>query len=138
MTSETDPIFDKLARVFAEVYGRPAGPEGLRLFFAPGRVNLIGEHTDYNGGHVLPCALSMGTFVLVSKRGDGRCRIFSANLPEAGVTEFNLADPWDPEDSGWSRYPRAVLSVLSASPRPPKTSLDAVFLGTIPSGAGLS
>ena len=123
---------------FRSVFGSPRDPSALRLFFAPGRVNLIGEHTDYNGGHVLPCGLAMGTWLLAAPRSGGQCRIFSANVPEAGIVEFPLAAPWDPADPKWSRYPRAVLAVLREKGAGPAMGLDALYHGTIPSGAGLS
>ncbi len=66
-------IKEKLKEKFRELFGEC---ENARFFFAPGRVNLIGEHTDYNGGHVFPCALSMGTYACVKKRQDGLFRFY--------------------------------------------------------------
>jgi galactokinase len=120
---------------FREVFGRA---EGLRLFRAPGRVNIIGEHVDYNGGHVLPCGLAMGTWALASPRAGARCRLFSTNLPDEGMVEFDLHDPWDPDEKGWSRYPRAVLTILAARGARLSSGLDVLYHGTIPAGAGLS
>lgn len=59
-------------------------------YFSPGRINLIGEHTDYNGGHVFPCALSFGTYGLISKRNDNLVRVYSMNFQDFGIIEFNL------------------------------------------------
>ena len=70
-----------ITKAFAEKFG---STEGVRLFFAPGRVNLIGEHTDYNGGHVFPCAISLGTYAAARKRNDRIVRLYSANFPNAG------------------------------------------------------
>ena len=70
---------------FSNVFG---GGGEIRKYFAPGRVNLIGEHTDYNGGHVFPCALSIGTYAAVRKRTDRKLRFYSENFPEAGVIEI--------------------------------------------------
>lgn len=128
----------ELLRRFTEVFGNDVEPMDRRLFFAPGRVNLIGEHTDYNGGHVLPCALTLGTYALAAPRRDGLCRFYSTSLPEDGVVEFPLSSPWEPEPNGWSRYPRGVLSVLHGRGKKPLTGLDILFHGTIPAGAGLS
>ena len=71
-----------LEKAFYETFGPGAAP---RTFVAGGRVNLIGEHVDYNGGHVLPCALSMGTWGLLRRRSDSRLRFYSLNFPQAGV-----------------------------------------------------
>ena len=64
--------------------------EGERVFFSPGRVNLIGEHTDYNGGHVFPCALTIGTYAVVSKREDSLVRVISLNFEKLGIIEFDI------------------------------------------------
>lgn len=60
------------------------------VYFSPGRVNLIGEHTDYNGGNVFPCALTIGTYALVTKRSDKKVLVSSLNFKELGIIEFNL------------------------------------------------
>ena len=74
--------------------------ENLRIFFSPGRVNLIGEHTDYNGGHVFPCALSFGTYGIISKRNDRKVRLYSMNFEDLGVIEFSL--DYMVYDKAWS------------------------------------
>ena len=79
---------DKLLKKFEEVYG---SSEGARVYFAPGRVNLIGEHTDYNGGHVLPCALTIGTYVVARKREDKKLRFYSMNYEANGITDEEMA-----------------------------------------------
>ena len=68
---------EKVLKKFAEVFG---DTEGVKSYFAPGRVNLIGEHTDYNGGHVFPCALTIGTYGAAGKREDRKLRFFSMNF----------------------------------------------------------
>ena len=75
-----------LRKEFAEVFG---DADGVREYFSPGRVNLIGEHTDYNGGHVFPCALTIGTYAVARKRTDDIIRFYSANVKGAGVVEVS-------------------------------------------------
>ena len=72
---------------FAEVFG---DNEGAKVYFAPGRVNLIGEHTDYNGGHVFPCALTIGTYGVARKRDDKKLRFYSMNFENLGVIESTI------------------------------------------------
>lgn len=91
-----------LNETFEELFG--AGGE-IRAYFAPGRVNLIGEHTDYNGGHVFPCALTLGTYGLARKREDKKLRFYSMNFPKDGVIESSLEDLKPAEEAGWSQLP---------------------------------
>lgn len=78
---------EKVLQKFGEVFG---DTEGVKTYFAPGRVNLIGEHTDYNGGHVFPCALTIGTYGAARKREDRKLRFFSMNFERLGVIESSL------------------------------------------------
>lgn len=78
---------EKLIQQFQELY---KGEGEIRSYFAPGRVNLIGEHTDYNGGHVFPCALTLGTYGIVRSRSDRKLRFYSANFERLGVIETSL------------------------------------------------
>ena len=80
---------NQVLQKFAELYG---GEGDIRTYFAPGRVNLIGEHTDYNGGHVFPCALTMGTYAAARKREDRTLRFYSMNFEKAGVITTSLDD----------------------------------------------
>ncbi|MDR1613656.1 MAG: galactokinase [Planctomycetota bacterium] len=131
-----------LARCFDRIFGAEIDTkiqtDKRRLFFAPGRVNLIGEHTDYNGGHVLPCALSLGTRALAAPRADRRCRVASLNLPGEGVAEFSLDAAWDVAETGWSRYPRSVFSIFERHGLSLARGMDILYYGDLPAGAGLS
>ena len=138
---------------FKEVFGQdevyPAGSDPVRCF-APGRVNLIGEHTDYNGGHVFPCALTLGTYGICRKRSDRRIRLYSVNFPETGIIETNLDDMTPGEDHGWEAYVKGVIWALmggaaadagaccDTSAGRISSGLDIVIGGNLPAGAGLS
>ena len=124
-----------VTKAFAEKFG---GTEGVRLFFAPGRVNLIGEHTDYNGGHVFPCAISLGTYAAARKRNDRIVRLYSANFPNAGVTETSLDELVPLEKAGWAGYPKGVIWAFDQRGYTVENGFDMVIYGDIPAGAGLS
>jgi galactokinase len=111
--------------------------EGIRIFFAPGRVNLIGEHTDYNGGHVLPCALEIGTYALVRKTANPSIRFYSKNFPETGVITVSYDDLSYQDQHGWANYPKGIIAAFQSF-CPIETGLDIWYYGTIPNGAGLS
>uniref|UniRef100_A0A7U3YEG4 Galactokinase n=1 Tax=Geobacillus sp. (strain Y4.1MC1) TaxID=581103 RepID=A0A7U3YEG4_GEOS0 len=111
--------------------------EDIRIFFAPGRVNLIGEHTDYNGGHVLPCALEIGTYALVRKTANPFIRFYSKNFPETGIITVSYDDLSYQEQHGWANYPKGIIAAFQLF-CPIETGLDILYYGTIPNGAGLS
>lgn len=96
----------QLLEKFKEIYGDNGG---ICAYFAPGRVNLIGEHTDYNGGHVFPCALTLGTYGIARKREDKRLRFFSLNFENLGVIESDLNDLTPYKEAGWTNYPKGVM-----------------------------
>ena len=89
---------EKLLKKFAELFG---DAEGVKVYFAPGRVNLIGEHTDYNGGHVFPCALTVGTYGVARKREDTKVCLYSLNYPECGMVKAFLSDLAYRQKDGW-------------------------------------
>lgn len=99
----------KLMETFLKLYGE--GGE-VRTYFAPGRVNLIGEHTDYNGGHVFPCALTLGTYGLARKREDRTLRFYSVNFEKLGVVETSLDDLVPHKEASWTNYPKGVMLSL--------------------------
>lgn len=110
----------------------------IRGYFSPGRVNLIGEHTDYNGGNVFPCAISMGTYGLISKRNDSKIRIFSKNFSEVGVIEFDLNHIiYDLKDH-WGNYLKGVIKTFQSHGFNISTGLDILIYGDIPNSSGLS
>ncbi len=110
----------------------------IRLFFAPGRVNLIGEHTDYNGGHVFPCAITLGTYAAARKRSDRKLRFFSANFPETGVRETSLDELNPLEKCGWIGYPKGVVWAFAERGCRLDRGFDMAIYGDIPNGSGLS
>ena len=89
----------QVVEVFHKLYGADGD---IRTYFAPGRVNLIGEHTDYNGGHVFPCALTIGTYAAARLRKDDRIRLYSMNFESLGVFETSLDDLIPSEKAGWT------------------------------------
>ncbi|RDU24009.1 galactokinase [Anaerosacchariphilus polymeriproducens] len=126
---------EKLIREFKNIFKEE---EGIRLFFAPGRVNLIGEHTDYNGGHVFPCALNIGTYAAVKKRDDNKLRFFSGNFAEFGIIESSLEDLLYKKEALWTNYPKGVLWALNEKGFKIETGFDMYIWGNIPNGSGLS
>lgn len=124
-----------MLEVFTELYGADGD---IRFYFAPGRVNLIGEHTDYNGGHVFPCALTIGTYAMVRKRDDRKLRFHSMNFSHLGVTESSLDELVYHKRFGWTNYPKGVLWTFSQKGYPLPCGFDMLFFGNIPNGSGLS
>lgn len=129
-------MFDegKMREQFKEIFSEE--PDGL--YFAPGRVNLIGEHTDYNGGHVFPCALAFGTYGLIKKRPDKKLRFYSVNYPQAGLIESSLDDLVYDEAASWTNYPKGVIWAMAQQGVTLDSGFDLMIYGDIPSGAGLS
>lgn len=110
----------------------------VRVFFSPGRVNLIGEHTDYNGGHVFPCALSFGTYGAISQRDDKIVRMYSENFEDKGIISFEIDNLKNEEEHDWANYPKGVIDVLRKHGYDVNQGFDMVVYGNIPNGAGLS
>ena len=125
----------KLMKEFQSLYGS----EGeLRSYFAPGRVNLIGEHTDYNGGHVFPCALTLGTYAVVRDRSDRSLRFYSMNFSSLGVLETSLDDLIPHKEASWTNYPKGVMWAFEKRGFHLTHGLDIAICGDIPAGSGLS
>jgi galactokinase len=109
-----------------------------RLFFSPGRINLIGEHTDYNGGHVFPCAITLGTYGAVKKRSDRLVRVYSQNFPDAGIVEFSLDELEYRKEHGWANFPKGMIAYIEEAGWKLPVGMDLYVYGNIPNGAGLS
>ena len=120
---------------FEELYG---DVQDVNVYFAPGRVNLIGEHTDYNGGHVFPCALTIGTYAAVRKRADRKLNFYSMNFENLGVIESSLDDLTPSDAAGWTNYPKGVMWAFAGRGMEMDCGLDIVLNGNIPNGSGLS
>lgn len=127
-------MINKLKEKFSSVFKT----EASGVYFAPGRVNLIGEHTDYNGGHVFPCALIVGTYGVVKQRDDRQIRMYSTNFHDLGVISFSLDQLEKVNQDDWVNYPKGVLSILADEGYHVKKGFDILYEGNIPNGAGLS
>lgn len=126
---------EKIKAKFEELFGN----EGeIKTYFAPGRVNLIGEHTDYNGGHVFPCALTMGTYAAARKRNDNKLRLYSINFEKLGVLESTIHDLKYKQAENWINYPKSMIWAMKEEGYNIDTGFDILYYGTIPNGAGLS
>lgn len=126
---------EKIKFKFEELFGSEGD---IKVYFAPGRVNLIGEHTDYNGGHVFPCALTMGTYAVARKREYNKLRLYSINFEELGVLESTINElKYDPEEN-WINYPKSMIWAMKDEGFNIDKGFDILYYGTIPNGAGLS
>jgi galactokinase len=129
-------VKNKVLEVFAGKFG---SSEGARVFFAPGRVNLIGEHTDYNGGHVFPCALTIGTYAAVRVRDDKTANFYSMNFEDEGVISIDLGKELKPSDElKWVNYPAGIIWAFAEKGMIIPSGFDIVLYGNIPNGSGLS
>lgn len=119
---------------FATIFGAEAD----YTFFSPGRINLIGEHTDYNGGHVFPAAISLGTYGAARKRDDNLLRFYSANFEDKGIIEVPLENLRFEKEHNWTNYPKGVLHFLQKAGHVIDKGMDVYVFGNIPNGSGLS
>lgn len=126
---------EKIRTKFEELFGNEGD---IKEYFAPGRVNLIGEHTDYNGGHVFPCALTMGTYAVARKRNDNKIRLYSMNFENLGILESTIDDLKYNKSENWINYPKSMIWAMKEEGFNIDKGFDIVYLGTIPNGAGLS
>jgi galactokinase len=129
-------MIDKLIKLHRQLFGTV---DELRSFFAPGRVNLIGEHTDYNGGYVFPCALNTGTYAIVSKRTDQDIHLYSTNFNKDNTIVFPLTDKLVKDASkSCVNYPKGMCRIFLDNAYNFPHGLNIVIGGNIPNGAGLS
>lgn len=119
---------------FTEIFGEQAEA----TFFSPGRINLIGEHTDYNGGHVFPCAISLGTYGAARKREDNKLRFYSANFEDLGIIETSLDDLKYDKKENWVNYAKGMIYFLKETGHDVDKGMDIFIEGNIPNGSGLS
>ena len=127
---------DIITKEFGKVYG---DANGVKTYFAPGRVNLIGEHTDYNGGHVFPCALTIGTYAAVKERTDKKVRFYSMNFESNGIIEADLNEKLTPKkEQAWTNYPLGVIWAFEERGMKLTHGFDMLINGNIPNSSGLS
>ena len=126
---------ETILKKFAEVFG---DTEGVGTYFAPGRVNLIGEHTDYNGGHVFPCALTIGTYAAARKRNDKKLRFYSMNFEQLGIIESSIENIKPEKEADWTNYPKGVMWAFMEKGYEIPCGMDLLLNGNIPNGSGLS
>lgn len=128
-------IWESILEKFKELFGA----EGeIGVYFAPGRVNMIGEHTDYNGGHVFPAALTIGTYGVARKRDDDKLRFYSMNFEHLGIIESSVIDMKPEKEADWTNYPKGVMWAFGEKGMPVTSGMDLVLFGNIPNGSGLS
>lgn len=126
---------EQLISRFGEMFGDGGD---IRSYFAPGRVNLIGEHTDYNGGHVFPCALTIGTYFIARKRNDRKLRFYSTNFENLGIIEGSLDNLVWSKEADWTNYPMGVMWAFGEKGYSITEGFDILLCGNIPNGSGLS
>lgn len=128
----------ELQEELAQSFNKRFGYDPAKLYFSPGRVNLIGEYTDFNGGHVFPAAISVGTYGAIAPRDDNQIRTYSANYPEAGIQTITVTDlalrPYDT----WIKYLRGVMTVMAEAGYPVSKGFDLAIVGDMPTASGLS
>ena len=124
----------QLVDKFLEIYGEGDEPG---VYFAPGRINLIGEHTDYNGGHVFPCAITVGTYAAARRRTDSDLCLYSLNYPECGMVRSSLSDLAYRQKDGWGNYPKGVVQTFMSKGCRISGGLDILYYGDIPKGLGI-
>lgn len=124
----------ELALKFAEIFGN----QETTQYFSPGRINLIGEHTDYNGGYVFPASITYGTYGVARRREDDKVFVYSTNFEKLGVIDFTVNELNYDKNDNWANYVKGVLLTLKEAGHKIDTGFELLVEGTIPNGAGLS
>ncbi|MGE7860218.1 galactokinase [Bacillus cereus] len=124
----------ELTLKFAEIFGN----QETNQYFSPGRINLIGEHTDYNGGYVFPASITYGTYGVARRREDDRVLVYSTNFEELGVISFTVNELNYDKNDNWANYVKGVILTLKEAGYKIDSGFELLVEGTIPNGAGLS
>lgn len=119
---------------FAEIFG----PKETTQYFSPGRINLIGEHTDYNGGHVFPASITYGTYGVAAPREDSKVLVYSTNFEDIGVITFDINELAYDKNDNWANYAKGMVLKLKEAGHTIDHGFELLVEGTIPNGAGLS
>lgn len=125
---------DKILQGYESTFKKTAD----KLFFSPGRINLIGEHTDYNGGNVFPCAISLGTYAAFGKREDRTIELYSENLPDTGIISVSLDNLEYKKEDDWANYPKGMIYLIAKAGYKLDYGFNLYIQGNLPDGAGLS
>lgn len=128
-------MYNKLLSEFVEKFGNCGD---IRGYFTPGRVNLIGEYTDFNGGYVFPCGLTMGTYMVARKRIDRKLNMYSLNFEKNGMIQSSLDEFSKGEERNWTMYPKGVMWAFEEKGYKLDCGYDILVYGNIPNGSGLS
>src|SRR5690625_940366 len=121
-------LISDLTKEFKAIFNTTEQP---RVFFAPGRINLIGEHTDYNGGHVFPASISFGTYALARKRSDNQLRFYSMNFSDLGVIQGNIDQLAYQDEDDWANYPKGMIKFMKEAGHQIDAGLDILYYGDI-------
>ncbi|MEC3471185.1 galactokinase [Bacillus tropicus] len=124
----------ELALKFAEIFG----DQETTQYFSPGRINLIGEHTDYNGGYVFPASITYGTYGVARRREDDRVLVYSTNFEKLGVIDFTVNELNYVKNDNWANYVKGVLLILKEAGHKIDSGFELLVEGTIPNRSGLS
>lgn len=132
---ENSKVLSDLTEKFVTEFGDDAH---INYYFSPGRINLIGEHTDYSGGYVFPASITIGTTGLARLREDKKVRLFSANFPDKGIIEFDLTKVKEKKDGEWVNYVKGMIVELQAAGYVINQGFEMLISGEIPTASGLS